>query len=111
MALTHVRLNREVRTLQVMIHMYCREQHLPAGDLCDQCQQLERYALERIDRCPYRSEKLACVKCPVHCYQPDMRARVRQVMRYTGPRMLVYHPLLTLLYYWDQWTHRRIQVI
>jgi len=32
----------------------------------------------------------------VHCYKPDMRARVQAVMRYAGPRMLTRHPVMGL---------------
>ena len=32
----------------------------------------------------------------VHCYQPEMREKIRQVMRFAGSRMLLYHPALAL---------------
>ena len=35
-------------------------------------------------------------RCPIHCYRPDMRSLMRQVMRYSGPRMLLRHPWATL---------------
>jgi hypothetical protein len=31
-----------------------------------------------------------------------MRTRVREVMRYAGPKMMLRHPLLTLLHLWEQ---------
>ena len=39
---------------------------------------------------------LACGKCLVHCYQPQMREKVKGVMRYSGPRMLLHHPVLAM---------------
>jgi len=57
--------------------------------------------MERIDECAFRAQKPACSKCSVHCYKPVMRERVRHVMRYAGPRMLVHHPILTILHYAD----------
>lgn len=36
--------------------------------------------------------KTFCSNCPVHCYRPEMRERIRQVMRDSGPRMLFHHP-------------------
>ena len=42
------------------------------------------------------------MKCPVHCYEAAMRERVRQVMRYAGPRMLLRHPILALLHLRDE---------
>ena len=37
--------------------------------------------------------KTFCSNCRVHCYKPDMREKIRQVMRFSGPRMLFYHPI------------------
>jgi len=32
----------------------------------------------------------------VHCYKPERRKQIQQVMRYAGPRMLRSHPLLAI---------------
>lgn len=40
--------------------------------------------------------------CPVHCYKRDMRERMRQVMRYAGPRMLWVHPVAALRHVWRE---------
>ncbi len=90
------RLAREARTIQVMIGMYCRGNHGTPEGLCADCQALQDYALGRLERCPYGGTKPTCAKCPIHCYAPEMRARIRTVMRYAGPRMLLSHPLLAL---------------
>lgn len=95
------RLDRERRTLQLMIELYCHDQHHPQAHLCDDCQELLDYAVQRIDKCPFQAEKPTCAKCPVHCYKPAMREKVRQVMRYSGPRMLIYHPALAALHLWE----------
>jgi hypothetical protein len=50
--------------------------------------------LGRLEGCPFQEDKTTCAKCPVPCYKPTMRLRIRQVMRYAGPRMLVKHPAL-----------------
>ena len=85
-----------------MIEMYCRRNHATAGSLCAECQQLTDYAMQRLDRCPFQAEKTTCATCSVHCYKPDMRQRVRTVMRHTGPRMLVSHPILTIRHMLDE---------
>ena len=59
-------------------------------------------AERRLEKCPFAEEKPTCVKCPVHCYEAVMRERVRQVMRYAGPRMLLRHPVLALLHLRDE---------
>lgn len=42
------------------------------------------------------AEKTFCAHCKVHCYKPEMRERIRQVMRYSGPRMIIYDPKTAL---------------
>ena len=64
--------------------------------MCGACQQIMDYANLRLVRCPFQEGKTTCAKCPVHCYKPEMRARVREVMRYAGPRMLYRHPVLAV---------------
>ena len=78
-----------------MIALYCRKNHHTAkGSLCPQCQALHDYALQRIERCPFMETKTFCSNCRVHCYQPEMREQIRAVMRFSGPRMLLHHPVL-----------------
>ncbi len=98
------RLERERQTIQVMIEIYCRGHHHLTDALCPECQQLLTYAMQRLDKCPYQDDKPTCAKCPIHCYKPIMREQVRQVMRYAGPRMMLYHPLLTISHYVDEMT-------
>jgi hypothetical protein len=94
------RLDRERRTIRPMIEIYCQGNH-GAHKLCPNCLELLAYAIERIDKCAFRSRKPACSKCSVHCYKPAMRGRMRRVMRYAGPRMLLHHPILTIRHYAD----------
>ena len=51
--------------------------------------------------------KSFCSACPVHCYSHEMREKVREVMRWSGPRMLLYHPLMTLHHMWIDYRSRR----
>lgn len=95
------RLARERRTIEVMIALYCRGHHHPLRGLCDGCAALGAYADKRLDLCPYGAEKPTCLNCTVHCYQPRMRERIREVMRYAGPRMLKRHPVLAVRHLLD----------
>ncbi len=97
------RLSRERHTIKVMSEIYCQRVHRTPGGLCAECQELFAYAMQRIDKCPFQDDKPTCAKCPIHCYKPAMRERVRRMMRYSGPRMLIYHPMLALLHYRDEW--------
>lgn len=95
------RLKREEKTVRAMIALYCRGKHGQA--LCAECETLWQYAKGRVERCPFREKKPTCLNCRVHCYEPEMRERIRAVMRYSGPRSLWYHPLLALLHLFDGW--------
>jgi hypothetical protein len=97
----HPRLRRESRTLAAMIRLYCHQQHHTAKGQCSECSELLVYANERLDRCPFQEGKTTCSKCPIHCYKPDMRLKIRQVMRYAGPRMIYQHPLMAVLHMID----------
>ena len=93
------RLGREWRTLDAMIAISCRDLHgTRRGRLCAGCDELRGYAHQRLTRCPFRPDKPTCANCKVHCYKPEMRERVRQVMRHAGPKMLLRHPVLALLH-------------
>src|SRR4030042_1852345 len=89
------RLSREMKTVAVMMSLYCKAHHRKGG-LCADCAGLRDYALKRLDKCPFGEGKTTCAKCPVHCYRPDMREKIRTVMRYSGPRMIYRHPLMAV---------------
>ncbi|MBN1661257.1 MAG: nitrous oxide-stimulated promoter family protein [Anaerolineae bacterium] len=95
------RMEREKRTVETMIALYCRGQHAAQHGLCDECNALLAYARQRLEKCPFQEAKTTCTKCPIHCYQPEMRERVRAVMRYAGPRMIYRHPILAILHLLD----------
>lgn len=95
------RIEREGRTLQAMFRLYCRKQHGLNNELCQECQELQDYALTRLERCPFQEGKTTCVQCPIHCYKVEMRVRIKEVMRFAGPRMLFSHPVLAIRHTWD----------
>lgn len=101
----HARIDREGRTVAVMIALYCRHHHGKAGALCAACEELASYARERLTTCPFQEGKTVCSKCSVHCYRPEMRQRVKEVMRYSGPRMMTRHPVMAVQHLLDQ--HRK----
>lgn len=86
---------REKIIVAQMIALYCKKQHR-SKQLCADCASLAEYARLKSDKCPFMETKLFCSNCKVHCYQPEMREKIRQVMRFSGPRMLFYHPVLAI---------------
>lgn len=85
-------IRREKVIVSKMIRIYCKKKHHDQG-LCTECQDLNEYAMKRLAQCKFGEEKTACAKCPVHCYKPEYRQKIKGVMRYSGPWMLLYHPI------------------
>jgi hypothetical protein len=99
MSNNHPRITRERKTVEAMIKLYCKKQHtLPKQrqDLCPECYELLDYVMRRLDKCQYQENKPTCTKCPIHCYSKSNREKIRAVMRFSGPRMLLRHPILAL---------------
>lgn len=90
------RLEREKKTVELMLRIYCKDHHHPADGLCLDCRELLNYALKRLTHCKFGEGKPTCGKCTVHCYKPEMRQRIIEVMRYAGPRMPLNHPIIAI---------------
>jgi hypothetical protein len=99
------RLANEYRTIEVMVGIYCRDYHGRRRGLCLDCAALLAYAGRRLDRCPFQEDKPVCADCLVHCYKPELREKVRVMMRYAGPRMLFRHPILAIRHLIAGWGH------
>lgn len=84
---------QEKEIVSLMIQLYCKHKHPEAAGLCRECQELETYARLRSEKCPFMESKTFCSNCRVHCYKPAMREKIREVMRFSGPRMIFYHPV------------------
>ena len=88
------RIQREKEMLPDMIAIYCHgNHHTKKGELCASCAALQDYALGRLQHCKFGNDKTFCSQCPVHCYKPDMRAQIKEVMKCAGPRTLFFHPI------------------
>ena len=90
------KLATELKTVKAMVEVYCKDHYGTRGELCSECRELLEYAEVRLDRCPYGEDKPTCNKCPIHCYKPEPKEQMRLVMRYSGPRMLLKHPILAI---------------
>lgn len=84
---------REKQMVSQMIALYCRRNRHTKGALCPDCAALNDHARQRSDRCPFMEMKTFCSNCRVHCYKPEMREKIRAVMRFSGPWMILYHPV------------------
>ena len=94
-------MRREARTVELMISKYCRDHHRTLSGPCEPCRQLLAYALKRLHHCPFQEHKSTCGKCLIHCYAPNRREQIRQVMFHSRWRLLFSHPVLALLHLVD----------
>ena len=93
--------DKEQQTVTLMIQLYCHAYHKVRKAMrspefmCDECKDLAAYASLRAQKCPYTAKgtKTFCSCCKTHCYKPEYREKIRKVMRFSGPRMLFYHPV------------------
>jgi len=95
------RRKRELETVAAMIRIYCRRHHPGGSAPCSGCAGLLEYATRRLERCVFGEAKPTCAKCTVHCFSAAKREQVKAVMRWAGPRMLLYHPLLAVFHLLD----------
>jgi hypothetical protein len=99
-------LQKDLKTLALFISLYCRYKHggaekanveLKTHDLtqiagrpmvlCEECRKLLTHAFVKRSNCPMEP-KPQCKHCPSHCYHPTYRAKIQEVMRFSGKKML-----------------------
>ena len=104
---TDRKLRRDLRTLAKFVEVYCRNRHEHASkddarlkvphlealadravDLCPACAKLLAHAFVKRTCCPL-DPKPACKHCPAHCYQPQYREDIQNVMKYSGLRLVL----------------------
>ena len=88
--------NIEIETLRIMLEIYCGGNHGTSSGLCAECNELLEYASKRVSVCPQLPDKPTCRLCKIHCFAPEKRAKIREVMKYSGPRMALSHPVLAI---------------
>lgn len=89
------RIESEKNIIKKMIEIYFN--NLEDDELNeDEKLELIRYSSNKLDHCKFGNDKPFCSKCTVHCYSPEMREKIKMVMRYSGPRIIFYHPIVTL---------------
>jgi hypothetical protein len=56
--------------------------------LCPECAELVCHGIQKRIKCPL-DPKPSCKKCSIHCYSSEYRARVREIMAFSGRRMIL----------------------
>ena len=100
-------LTRDLKTLALFIHLYCQYKHADAERkavdlrthdvtaiagknvvLCPECTKLLAHAFVKRTHCPM-DPKPMCKHCPNHCYHPTYRQQIREVMKFSGRKMVL----------------------
>lgn len=110
-------MNRDTQTLAEFIRIFCDNKH-PSGhksqwrpsdkeamakrefgfQICQECIELLDYAVVRRKLCPL-DPKPSCRKCKIHCYSRDYRAKIREVMRFSGTHLVKHGRIDLILHY------------
>ena len=101
MSISSRRIIREKKTVEAMIRIFCHNLHQTNKELCHECEELLDYALARLEKCPLQEKKTTCANCRIHCYKRAKREKIKEVMRYSGPRMTSRHPILAFYHFLD----------
>lgn len=86
------KIEKEKIIVAFMIDCYCKKNHRQET-ICRSCNDLVKYAQERLRVCPFGEKKTSCLKCKVHCYSKGKRIEIRKVMSFAGPRMMYLMPI------------------
>ena len=104
----------DIKTLMKFVGVFCRENH--GGErnafsfkpfdikkiekreipLCPDCTRLLTYGLTMRLKCPH-DPKPMCKKCETQCYHGEYKAKIQEVMKFSG-MFLVKHGRVDLLY-------------
>lgn len=99
--------DRDVKVLLSFIELFCRQRHAQRDKvpytlrepyaipprrrplaLCADCGRLLAHAIVKRVHCEF-DPKPTCKKCPRHCYAPKYRTQIREIMRYSGRRLVL----------------------
>jgi len=92
-------MDKEIKTVRLMINLYCHGHHGSKDIMCPECSELFDYVTKRLEKCPFKKNKPRCSECSAHCYKPGMRKKIKAVMKYSGLRLLYLHPILSGRHY------------
>lgn len=86
------KVEKDKKTLEFMINIYCEKKHKLGLNKCSKCQELYEYAANRLDKCKFGENKTSCKKCTIHCFHSEKREQIKKVMRFSCPRIIFYRP-------------------
>jgi hypothetical protein len=92
----------DIKLIGKFVEVYCKGKHLDAErtpvllptdlgerSLCPECATFLRYAITRRQKCPLEAEKPSCKHCKTHCYAKPQLAKVKEIMAYSGRKLML----------------------
>jgi hypothetical protein len=96
---------KDSKVLEHFIQIYCDTKHIKAIKsekegltLCPECYETLVYSRLRRELCPL-DPKPACKNCEIHCYKPDQRQKIKDIMRHSGMHLIKRGRIDMLLHY------------
>lgn len=93
---------KDIRLIGKFVEVYCAGRHggrprqsfllpddLGERRLCPECSVFMTYAIAKRIKCPLEAEKPSCKHCRIHCYGKAEREKVREIMAYSGRRLML----------------------
>jgi hypothetical protein len=93
---------KDISVIAKFVEVYCAGKHrdtarsavaLPAGVgdrcLCPECASFLKYTVTKRLNCPLEADKPSCKHCRIHCYDKQHRQMVREIMSYSGRKLLL----------------------
>mgnify|MGYP002398806267 CR=1 FL=1 len=93
---------QDIRLIGKFVEVYCAGKHsgaerssivMPADleerSLCPECATFLQYAITRRLKCPIEAEKPSCKHCRTHCYAKPQLAKVKEIMAYSGKKLML----------------------
>ncbi len=93
---------KDIRLIGKFVEVYCAGKHmgvekhpflLPEAlgkrQMCAECAGFMTYAVARRLKCPLEAEKPSCKHCRIHCYAAPQLAKVKEIMAYSGRKLMM----------------------
>ncbi len=108
---------KDLKILASFIHLYCQSHHAEEKTLfhplpkelcsafnkkaviCPDCMAILEHGIRKRALCPLEP-KPSCKKCHIHCYKPEYRQKIREIMAFSGRKMLLKGRLDYLWHYY-----------
>jgi hypothetical protein len=81
---------KKKKVLEAMFDIYIKK-NPKEKDVADD---LKKYSLARLEKCPNIEKDIYCKSCKIRCYSKENQEKIKKVMRFSGPRMIIYHPFM-----------------